>query len=113
MNRKDLGLGDHDLDVHVILHRRDLAVLSDGAELAHRFNGLLERGAVLRGGGDLVFPDAAQHADPKAAHAVAKPAMKVRDRLLDTVAVGRVVSGDCLEHDGAVFDCPGHRPAVV
>ena len=113
MDRKDLGLGDHDLDVHVILHGRYLAVLHDGTEMAHRVDGLLERDPMLRRGGQLILPHAAKHADPQSADVARKSAMKIRDDLFGTVAVGGIVSSDFLQHDRAVRHCPGHRPTVI
>src|ERR1043166_3593308 len=53
------------------------------------------------------------HADPHSADSLVQARGVIGYRNIGATGIIRVIAGDCLEHDRAVFNSPGHRPAVI
>src|SRR5688500_5897869 len=113
MNGEELALGDHYLDVHAVRHRTRAGVFHSRAEALEYRNRRFHHPPLVFGTGKVLLPVVAQHPDAKSLDAALEAGAVVGDRLLDAAGVSRVIAGDRLEQDRAVFDGSRHRAAMV
>ena len=111
MGGVELGFGDDDLDVVIILGRADLRLLDDGAKTGEHFEGRLHGRRGLRVG--VVGPEMAQHAKAQSPDIAGQRGAVIGHGMIGTRRVTGVVAGNGLQQDGAVLDRPRHGAAGV